>query len=92
MSRGTDKADAVRALLASVKLVRFVLGLGIKDGRVALRPEILTWMEAKEHRPSAVFVFGENEAAELGGVSAEKRLLVLHRTKLCFVYPGSRVG
>jgi len=64
-SVGDAAKDAVSAFLAAVKVVKFVLGLGIaEDGRLALRPEILTWMEVQGHRPSARFMFGENEAAE----------------------------
>lgn len=69
MSQGTDDADkdAVRAFLASVKAVKFVLGLGIKDGKVALRPEILAWLKAKGHSPSAVFASADDWIKRGGG-------------------------
>lgn len=66
MSHGTEGAakDAVRAFLASVKVVKFVLGLGIaKDGKLTLNPQIIAWMESQGHKPVELF-FGVEGAAD----------------------------
>lgn len=39
-------SDAVTAYLNTVRVVTYALGLAIKDGKVALRPEVYAWIDA----------------------------------------------
>lgn len=49
MSQPLDRIqqDAVKAFLASVQVVKYCLGLDVRDDKVALRPEIHSWLESK---------------------------------------------
>lgn len=48
LSHPTDRieADAAKVFLATVEIVRYAMGLDIRNGKVAFRPEIFAWMEA----------------------------------------------
>ncbi len=49
MSQPLDRiqTDAVKAFLATVQGVKYCLGLDVREGKVALRPEIHSWLESK---------------------------------------------
>jgi hypothetical protein len=44
----TASSDAVKAFVAAVKIVKFALGLDVKEGKVILRPEMFSWMKANK--------------------------------------------
>lgn len=56
MSQPTDRidSDAVKAFMAAVKGVKHTLGLDVRDGKIALRPEIYSWLESKGYPVSKV--------------------------------------
>jgi hypothetical protein len=49
----TIAADAVTVFLATVGLVRATLGLGIKDGKVVLRPQVIRYFDGRSPSPDA---------------------------------------
>jgi hypothetical protein len=46
----TAAEDAIDCFLATVQIVKHALGLGIKDGKTTLRPEVYTWLDANPNR------------------------------------------
>lgn len=46
----TAPQDAIECFMASVQVVNYALGLGVKDGKVTLRPEVTAWLDANPGR------------------------------------------
>ena len=52
-SRDVAAKDAVVSYLAAVKIVNYALGLGTRDGKLTLRPEIIAWLDAQPDHDSS---------------------------------------
>lgn len=66
LSQPIDKSDrdAAKAFLATVDIVRYAMGLDVRNGKVAFRPEIFAWIE--EHAPAEAKAIAEVERQETG--------------------------